>query len=166
MYRPRPPRRHPARLAREMRWRVAALIAVCGIAGIPAASDAAQPSGTALLHVSVKPPAGSSRTHFAISFRAGVASAGSTNRTYRVTASDRGRGGCQSIATAQVPAPRDGTGVRVVLSPSRSAGWCAGVFSGQVWSELTIICVHGEACLAILPRPELVGRFTFRVTRG
>ena len=56
------------RLAGEMRWRVATLIAMLGIAAIPAVSDAAQPGHAAMLTVAVQPSAGSARTHFAVSF--------------------------------------------------------------------------------------------------
>jgi hypothetical protein len=118
--------------------------------------------------VAVNPSSGSSRTHFVISFRAAetTGTVGPMHRTYRVTASDQPRGGCQSNATGQVPSSKAGAEVRVVLSPSRSSGWCPGTFRGELWNVITITCPPREACPAILPRPQLVGRFSFRVTRG
>jgi hypothetical protein len=50
---------------------MAALIAVMGIAGIPAVSNAAQATA-AKMQVAVKPYTGSTKTHFAVSFRAAV----------------------------------------------------------------------------------------------
>jgi hypothetical protein len=141
------------------------LIAVFAIAGIPVASDAAPAGG---VRVSVKPRSGSSRTRFAVSFRAAVASGrtGSMRRTYRVTASGPGRGGCQSSASALAPEPSAGSEVRVVLSPGRSGRWCSGTFHGVVWMVDAIACPPGEACPAIVIRPRMVGRFAFGVTRG
>jgi hypothetical protein len=152
------------RLATEMRWRVAASIAVFAIAGIPAA-NAAQAGG---LRVSVKPASGSVHARFVISFSAAQATGriGSTRRTYRVTANGPGHPGCESNTSAAAPESKAGSEVRVVLSPSRSGGWCPGTFHGAVWVLIAIVCPPGEACPAILPRPQMVGRFTFRVTRG
>jgi hypothetical protein len=139
------------------------MIAVFAIVGMTATSDAAQ---TAALHVSVKPPSGSSRTRFAISFQAAEATGrvGSVRRAYRVTASDPGRGGCQSSASAVAPSSKAGSEVRVALSPSRPGGWCPGTFHGVVWLVTTIACPPGEACPALLIQPQMVGRFTFHVT--
>ena len=58
------------RLAGEMRWRVAALIALFGVAVIPGVADAARPRATTTVHVSVRPGSGSPATHFVISFTA------------------------------------------------------------------------------------------------
>jgi hypothetical protein len=35
-----------------------------------------------------------------------------------------------------------------------------------VWDVITEPCPFGKACPAIEPLPQLVGKFTFRVTRG
>jgi hypothetical protein len=158
----------PGRLAIEMRWRVATLIAVCGIAGLPALSNAAQLSGAPMLHVSVNPPAGSAGTHFAVSFRAAETTGriGSTLRYYRVTASDQGRSGCRSSVTAQAPPAKIGSKVRVVLSPGLSDAWCAGTFRGTLWAGFTVVCGPVQACPDIVAAPRMVGKFTFRVTRG
>jgi hypothetical protein len=144
------------------------LIAVCGIAGLPALSDAAQPSGTPAVHVSVRPAAGPATTHFAVSFRAAETTGrvGSTLRYYRVSASVRGRSGCQSSVTAQAPAAKEGSNVRVVLSPNGSGAWCAGTFQGALWEGLTVVCGPVQACPDFEVAPRMVGKFTFRVTRG
>ncbi len=153
------------RVAREMRWRVAALIALSGMAAVPAASDAMAPAHAAMLSVSVAPHAGSATTHFTVHFRAAVTTGRSADNLYRITASSRTRSGCQSDA-AVMPAPTEaGAAVHGVLKPGEPGGWCAGTFHGQVW-DVSEPCPIGEACPAIAPAPRLVGRFTFRVTRG
>ena len=148
-----------------MRWRVAAAIAVLATVAIPAASSAAQSGG---VRVSVKPPSGSAHARFVIGFSAAQATGGvgSVHKTYRVTANGPGGAGCQSSASGFAPPSSAGSQVRVALSPSRSGGWCPGTFKGAVWMVIAIVCPPGEACPALLPRPQMVGRFTFRVTRG
>lgn len=152
------------RLAGEMRWTVAALIALFGLAVIPAASVAAQPGQGGPLKVTVKPGSGSARTHFAISFKASITTGRTGHALYRITASDPGHAGCQSGVSAQVPPTVAGRTARVVLSPAQPRGWCAGTFRGRVWLVLSEPCQAGKACPAILPVPEMVGKFTFRVT--
>ena len=153
------------RLAGVMRRRIAALIAVSGIAAVPAISDAAPAGHGATVKVGVKPAAGSQRTHFAVSFRAAQASEGMVRATYRITAALHGPGGCQASAVATVRPTKVGSIARVVLSPSHPAGWCAGTFRGQVWDVITIVCPVGRACPDIVPAPRVVGTFTFHVTR-
>jgi len=156
------------RLAGEMRWRVATLIAMLGIAAIPAVSDAAQPGHAAMLTVAVQPSAGSARTHFAVSFRAALTAGPARHVVYRITAGAGGHVGCQAGAAAQAPPTTAGSTVRVVLSPSRPAGWCAGTYRGQVWEVFSEPCPIGEACPAVYPQPapQVVGKFSFRVTPG
>jgi hypothetical protein len=149
-----------------MRWRVAALIAMLGIAAIPAVSAAAEPGHASTLKVAVKPAAGSPRTHFAVSFRAALTTWRAFHNVYRITAAVPGPGGCQSDAVAAVPPTKAGSTVRVVLSPSRATGWCAGTFRGQVWDVIGESCPVGKVCPALPPAPQMVGRFTFRVTRS
>jgi hypothetical protein len=165
MYLPRPSR---GRLAGEMRCRALASIAVLALAGVPAVSIAAEPSGTGTLHVSVKPGTGSQHTRFVVDFRAPEATGtiGSVHRTYRVTASQRKQSGCQTSAAVVPPASKAAANVRVVLSPSNSHGWCTGTFSGTVWEIETFVCPPGEACPALVPAPRNLGTFSFRVTRG
>ena len=154
------------RLAAEMRWRVGPLIVAAAMAAVPAASGAASRAHAASLSVSVSPRSGSARTHFAVSFRAAVATGRSAHNTYRLTAGNGTHSGCQSGASAVAPPDKAGAKVRVVLAPSGSARWCAGVFHGQVWDVITQPCPVAKACPAIEPLPHLVGKFTFRVTRG
>ena len=157
------------RLAGEMRWRVATLIALLGIAAIPGISGAAEPIVSPSLHVSVKPASGSSTTHFRISFMAPqVTGAVGGGNIYRITASDPHSGGgkCLSSTSAVTPPTLAGATVRVTLAPPAHKRWCAGTFRGQVWSVLFAPCPVGQACPAILPQPRMVGKFTFRVRRG
>jgi hypothetical protein len=86
--------------------------------------------------------------------------------TYRVNAAVKGHGGCQASTASTVRPTTAGSTARVVLSPSRSAGWCAGTFRGQVWDVITIVCPVGRACPDIVPAPRMIGTFTFRVTRS
>ncbi len=145
---------------------MAALIALSGTAAVPALSDAVQPLPTAPIKVSVKPRTGSARTRFTVSFRAALSTQRSFHSLYRVTGSNPIHGACQSSVGVAPAATRAGRTVHVVLAPSGSAGWCAGTYHGQVWDVITEPCPLGKACPAIVPRPQLVGKFTFRVTRG
>ena len=154
------------RLGREMRWRVAALLALGGMVAIPAASHGAQPRASGAVSVSVKPRTGSARTHFTVSFRAAVSTGRSFHNLYRVTAGNGNHAGCQSAAGTAAAPSRAGSTVRVVLAPSGSKRWCTGTFHGQVWDVITVACPPREACPAIEPLPHQVGKFTFRVTSG
>ncbi|MFZ0376817.1 MAG: hypothetical protein WCD11_31180 [Solirubrobacteraceae bacterium] len=153
-----------------MRWRLAAAIAVLGIAGIPAVSNAMQAHPATAMHVAVKPRTGSPDSHFAVSFRAGVQTGpGSLIRSYRVTAGATKRNGCQSSATEPAPSAAQGAMVHVTLSPGKRSAWCTGTYQGRVWLYQSVRCgppLADIACPQIEIRPEVVGTFTFRVTRG
>ena len=149
-----------------MRWRVATLVALSGMAAIPAVSDAVQPRPTTSVSVSVKPRAGSARTHFVVRFRAAVTTGRLFHSYYRVTGAGPRRAGCQSSVAVVAPPTRAGSSVRVVLAPSGSKRWCAGGYRGQVWELITEPCPVGVACPAVEPLPQQVGKFTFHVTRG
>jgi hypothetical protein len=168
MYRPRRPRRRPGRLAGVTRWRVAASIAVLGIAAAPALSSAAQAGGASTLHVTVKPRTGSPDTHFAISFRAPetTGTVDTVRRAYRVTVGEQSRTGCTWSAAGQPPPAKAGANVRVVLSPGKSRSWCAGTFSGTVWETESIVCQPTQVCPDLVVAPRKIGTFSFRVTRG
>src|SRR5437763_5095164 len=148
------------RLAADMRCRVAALIALFGLAAIPAVSGGAQPSHPSLLKVSVRPGVGSTRTAFAVSFPAAAPTGAivPARHVYRITAADPARGQCQSSAVAQAAHGKARSLVRVVLSPSRSSGWCPGTFRGEVWDVISDPCPRGKACPAVLPPPRLLGK--------
>jgi hypothetical protein len=156
------------RLAAEMRARAAVLMALVGIALIPGISGAAEPTAATLrLHVTVTPASGSRGTHFKISFKTihatGVVGVG--RDFYRITVGDPGHSGCQASASAVAPATPAGALVRVTLAPGAHRSWCAGTFRGQVWNVLITPCPVAKACPAILPLPQMVGTFTFRVRR-
>jgi hypothetical protein len=152
-----------------MKWRIAAFIAALGIGGIPAVADAVQ-AQPAAMHVTVKPGTGSPRSHFAVSFRAGAQTAtGSLVRSYQVTASAAKRTGCLSSASATAPAEAKGVMEHVTLSPGNRPAWCTGTYHGQVSLYQTERCGPPAAaliCPQVEIRPQVVGRFTFRVTRG
>jgi hypothetical protein len=141
-------------------------LALCGIAMIPAVSDAAQTGRAAMIRVSVTPGSGSARTRFAVSFRTAQATGREFHNVYRITADVRARKGCQGSAAAPVPPTKAGATVHVVLAPSGSARWCAGTYSGRVWDVIVESCPAGKACSLLVPAPQLVGKFSFRVTRG
>jgi hypothetical protein len=143
------------------------LIAVTGMAVVPAVSDAVQPGRTAAtIRVSVKPGVGSGRTHFGVSFRAAVTTGARFHNIYRVTAGNGTRSGCQSALAVVAPATKAGSTVHVVLAPSGSKRWCSGTFHGVVWEVIVERCPVGKACPAIEPLPSKVGKFTFRVSSG
>jgi hypothetical protein len=158
------------RLDREMRWRLAAAIAILGIAGIPAVSNATPAHPATAMHVAVKPGTGSPRSHFAVSFRAGVRTgAGSLIRSYRVTAGATRRSGCQSSASLTAPSAAQGSMVHVTLSPGKRSAWCTGTYHGQVLLYQSVRCgppLAQIACPQIEIRPQVVGTFTFRVKRS
>jgi hypothetical protein len=156
------------RLGGEMRWRAAALVALSALVIIPAASDATQPSHALGLRVAVRPGAGSPTTRFVISFTAAHTTGrlGTAHRAYRIDASGPAAAGCRSSISAAAAPARAGTTVRVALAPGPSQRWCAGTFRGRVWDVITEPCPRGEVCPAIVPLPQMVGKFTFRVTRG
>jgi hypothetical protein len=154
-----------------MRWRLAvAAIAVLGIAGVPAVSDAIQARPATTMHVAVKPRTGSPSNHFAVSFRAAVQTgAGSLIRSYRVTAGASKRNGCQSSASEIAPSAAQGSMVHVTLSPGKRTAWCTGTYKGQVWLYQAVRCgppLASIACPQIVIRPQVVGTFSFRVARG
>jgi len=145
-------------------------MAVVGIAGIPAVSDAAQ-GRAAAVPVTVKPPTGSTSSHFAVSFRAGVRTgqSGLLTRSYRVDAGTGKRTGCQWSTSAPASAAAAGATVRVTLAPGKRSAWCTGTYHGQVWLYQTVRCgppLGDIACPQIAIRPQVVGTFSFRVTRG
>ena len=125
--------RRARRLAGEMRWRAAAVIALCGITVIPGTSGAAQPIGPTSLHVSVSPASGSSRTHFRVSFKAAQTTGvvGDGRGLYRITAGDSVCGMCLSSTSSVAPPTPAGATVRVTLAPAAHKRWCAGTFRGQ-----------------------------------
>ena len=144
------------------------MIALCGIAVIPATSGAAQPIGPTSLHVSVSPASGSSRTHFRVSFKAAQTTGvvGDGRDLYRITAGGSAHGKCLPSASVVAPPTPAGAIVRVTLAPTAHKRWCAGTFRGQVGNVLIPSCPTGKACPAIEPLPQMVGRFTFRVKRA
>ncbi len=144
------------------------MLALIGIAAIPGVSDALVPSGVTSVHVSVKPASGSPTTHFAVSFKAAQNTGiiGDTGDTYRVSASDTARAGCQASISAVAPPTHAGATVRVKLAPKAHSRWCAGTFHGQVWKTVFPRCPAGKACPALVFPPLMVGKFSFRVTRG
>ncbi len=151
-----------------MSWRAAALLALLGIAAIPTVAEAIEPFGLPTVHVSVKPGSGSPRSRFVVSFKAeiGTGTIGSGQGIYRIAASVKARGKCQSSVSAVAPPSATGATVRVRLAPTGGRRWCSGTFRGEVWNTLIEPCPIGKACPAILPLPQIVGRFTFRVNRG
>jgi hypothetical protein len=138
-------------------------VAVLGMALVAPLSYAAA-LNVPTVRVSVSPRAGSRRTHFRVSFYAAPLSPGAAERRYKITAADSAHGSCKSSATATTRSSAGGTTIRVTLGPGRSRDWCAGTYKGQVWATDTSVGC-GIACPAIVPAPELIGKFSFRVKR-
>src|SRR5437763_6091466 len=100
-----------------MRWRIAALLALSGVAAVPAPSGGAQSRATGAVNVSVKPRTGSTRTHFAVSLRAAVSTGRSFHNVYRITADDGTHSGCRSAVAVSAAPTKAGSTVRVTLAP-------------------------------------------------
>ncbi|SRR5579884_1798580 len=166
MYRPAHRVESRGRLAGEMRWRLAALLALVGMTTVPAISSGMAPAHSAQVKVTVTPHSGSARTHFVVSFRAPVTTGVSFHGVYRVNAARGAHPGCQSATSVVAPPAKAGSNVRVVLAPRGSRRWCAGTFGGRVFHVFSQPCPTGKACPALVPRPQLIGKFTFRVARG
>ena len=159
-----------------MRWRVAASIAVLGIAATAAVSqvaagDAPPTAHPATMHPVVSPRSGSTKTHFVVSFRAGVSTgrSGTLVRSYSVSATAGKRAGCRWTGSATAPAAARGALVRVTLTPGTRSAWCAESYQGEVVLSQTVRCgppTAQIACPQIEIRPLVVGTFSFRVTRG
>ncbi len=147
-------------------------------AGIPASADAAP---TATVAATVKPGKGTPSTRFVVRFQAPQSTgvAGNTRVQYAVDASLRSHPkGCVSSISATVDHADAGSLVGVKLNP-RSAGgrWCSGRFHGKIEEFVSTVCVGcpgppGVLCAelacpasSILPAPETIGKFAFRVRK-
>jgi hypothetical protein len=148
------------------------LILVAGmlaLAAIPAAG-AVMPGPVTSTKVSVTPGAGGPRTMFRFRFRApdltGVGAGWSRVNTLSVGGPTRA--GCVSDGTTTLPPSVAGTMVRVTMNPAHLGGrWCVGTFRGEIIDSQRIICDPKpvEACPQLVIAPQVIARFTFRVTR-
>jgi hypothetical protein len=159
-------------------------LAVLACAGIAAGAAAADTSGA---NPTVKPRVGKPGTNFVVSFRApqSTGQIGSSRVSYEVSAGKRSpSSGCTWWISSSVTQATAGSMVYVKLSP-QGAGrrWCRGIFHGQIQEFIAPVCgcpgpvgaqimcplrVAAVPCLAraaILPVPQTIGTFSFRVRR-
>jgi hypothetical protein len=141
-----------------MRVGLALLLAVAGIAALPA-------SAAARNRITMKPSAGSGRTHFVIGFTAPQKTTGASGMLLRYEISARGpaRHGCQSFAYATVGARRNGARVSAKLIPTGASSWCAGTFHGRIVETMRPVRGPAKACPQYIAIVRTLGKFTFHV---
>jgi hypothetical protein len=148
------------------------LILVAGmlaVAAIPAAGAVLPGPGTST-KVSVTPGAGSPRTTFRFRFRTpdmtGIGAGWSRVNTLSVGGPTRA--GCVADGTTTLPRSAAGAMVGVSMNPAHLGGrWCVGTFRGEIIESQRIICDPKPvyACPQLVIAPQVIARFTFRVTR-
>ena len=141
-----------------MRGRFATLLALAGIAALPAPAAAKN-------RITMKPSAGGARTHFVIGFTAPQKTTGQigTLRRYEINARGPARHGCQSFAFATVGAKRNGARVSAKLIPTGNSSWCAGTFHGRIVETMRPVCGPAKACPQYIAVVRTIGKFTFHV---
>jgi hypothetical protein len=153
-----------------MRPRLASLLGA-GVASLWLAALASGASSTGSIRVTVRPTAGSQKTHFVVRFTAQQTGyVGSSWSGYQVVVSAASSRGCTSSDYATVPPTHQGQHVRVTLTPSGpSHTWCKGSYSGRLEETIRPACGYRVVCpLArdaqpVFIAPKTVGRFSFRV---
>ncbi|MGH2889121.1 MAG: hypothetical protein ACRDNJ_05805 [Solirubrobacteraceae bacterium] len=81
------------------------------------------------------------------------------------------RAGCVAATTVALPTDSPGAAVNVRLNPARlgeDGRWCIGRFHGTVVDTERVICSPPPVyimCPDIMIAPQVIARFTFRVTR-
>ncbi len=154
------------------------MVLVLACAGITATAAAAQ---TAVVHPTVKPRMGKSKTRFVVSFRPPQSAVlvGVTQVHYVVAAGLRShRGRCVSSVSSAIYRATAGTMVHIKLSPKgANRRWCTGRFHGKIQEFVSNVCgcpgpgPPGMICeipcpaAAILPVPQTIGTFSFRVRK-
>jgi hypothetical protein len=120
--------------------------------------------------VTVTPGTGGPRTTFHFRFRT-PASTGVTTpwgRADTLSVSGPKRRGCVGGGGATVPLSVAGTMMRVTLNPAHLGGrWCTGTFQGEIVENQRMICSPApvDVCPQLTVAPQVVARFTFRVSR-
>jgi hypothetical protein len=164
------------------RLRLTFVVVAC--AGITAGAAAAQTGGA---YPSVKPKTGTPSTRFMVSFRAPQTAGQRTfSRLYYGVSADNGSRsrGCSASTSSSVSQAAAGAMIHVKLSPtSPGRRWCRGVFHGQIQEFVlpvcgcpgpvaaSIVCPLADAtdarllCPALVPAPQTIGTFSFRVRK-
>ena len=153
-----------------MRRSVLILVAgILALAAVPAAG-AILPGPVTSTKVLVTPRTGGPRTTFRFAFRtlSSTGVGGGWSRVNTLSVTGPRRAGCVGDGTTTLPQSVAGTMVRVTMNPARLGGrWCSGRFRGEIVDSQRIICdpMPVEACPQIVIAPQVIARFTFRVTR-
>lgn len=151
------------------------LIVAVGALVLAAASVAsAIPLGTGRgVKVRVSPRRGHPRTTFRFSLRLPSRLPVMIRWARRDTLSVIGphRHGCVAAASVELPTASAGAEVSVRLNPARlgeDGRWCVGRFHGTVVETERLVCSPPPVyimCPEIVIAPQVIARFTFRVTR-
>jgi hypothetical protein len=147
----------------------AVLVAVVGIAAIPALSSATVAHDRRGPHITVKPTSGLPGTRFVVSFR-------TPDRTGRFGMFERRDElslhgpsqsvGCVSSVSVTLRAAAAHVRLIVRLDPGPLGGsWCVGSYSGQIEEIQRPVCVMGIACPEVAVLLRRLGRFAFQVER-
>jgi hypothetical protein len=134
------------------------------LVAVPGVADGAPTRHTGGARVGVRPAAGSSQTHFLVSFRAPERTGRyvGSDRRYSVAASGPPRNGCDSSPAANAAPARKGQLVHVALVP-QGEGWCPGVYHGAVDELATPVCAPRAICPLYVLVLRRIGSFSFRV---
>jgi hypothetical protein len=152
-----------------MRRVVLGLTAGMALAFIPAAG-AFTPASPTSTKVVVRPGTGGPHTRFRFSFRMPNSTdmAGEVNHTDTLSVGHRQHSGCVWSGDEILPRSQAGAMMRVTLNPSRLGGsWCTGTFHGEIIESVRITCgppLVDILCPQLAVAPQVVARFTFRVT--
>lgn len=155
--------------------RRAVLIAAVGALALAAASSASAvplDSGHGV-RVRVSPRTGHPHTTFRFRLRLPSQLPAMTSWARRDTLSVIGphREGCIAAASVGLPSDPAGGPVTVRLNPAKLGGdgrWCIGRFHGTVVDTERVMCSPPPVyimCPEIMIAPQVIARFTFRVTR-
>jgi hypothetical protein len=115
----------------------------------------------------LSPAAGNPATSFVVRFRAPnrTGNLGTVRSRYWVYANGPAGASCMSSASVGLRPARRHAHLRVTLNPQRLGGssWCPGTYHGRIVEVISIVCQRLRPCPALLPAPETIARFSFRV---
>lgn len=146
------------------------VLALAGIAAIPAFSLASGDGSSAAPGLTVTPSTGSPTVSLTFVFRAPDRSGSSAGTRIGYGLSVTGPAGTGSeagcVAAREVPVPdaTKGSEVSVTVDPTDSGGaWCQGTFTARVSEFATPVCALGALCPQLVRLIGIVGSTRFRI---